>query len=349
MFSVQKKFLNEHNSLQSTITNAAEGNVFKEVVLTHLQVPPLLGRVAMDEILNPPCLHQERDNDSVYGFACCKRLFGSSSARYKLRFQCATCKIISVCYLCARRCHDGNVLDMATPKCYNICTSGHDLSLLPIKGPLTEEEMQLKHISRQRRGSINLDEKTLAMNKRYRTLMIGVVNQNNSKHTGRFKSSREKAKPFKTSSSSGKPVPAVPKQSTHRAAHSENSTLPSKYAGIRHQCCHCGVFNKCCKVLPTIPEINEHTCAQLTSRELFAARKIQLVARKYIADKILARKMAVLRGIRRDAATNNFEKQIMKPIYKKVSSFANMKTVPLSWCGCSSLTDGKYLGSNGSR
>jgi hypothetical protein len=91
----QKKYVNDQLSLQTTINNARHGNVFKEIV---------------------PLQLQEQNNDSVYLFACCKRLFGSNNYRYKLRFQCATCKIMCVCYLCARICHAGTFPSSFTPR-----------------------------------------------------------------------------------------------------------------------------------------------------------------------------------------------------------------------------------------
>jgi hypothetical protein len=246
--------------------------------------------------------------------------------------------------------------------------TGHDLTILPVKGPLTEEDIAAAAAARHkhkhgRRGSINLDEQTLAETKRYRTNMIGVVNNSNTKHVGRFRSSREKA-PTKADSTKtaavrnwGSPKHANPHAAAavphvqHADTHA-NTIIPSRFMGHKHQCCQCGIFNSCCKVLPTIPEVNENTGGQVTNAQLFAARKIQKVAHKYIAEKFAARTEKVLRTIRRNAATNHFDKNMMGPVFRKVVLSAStdicMKLFYFVLVNCSYTMLGRCFANRGS-
>lgn len=294
---------------------------------------------------------QERVGQCSYAFTCCRRFVGIM--RKQIRFICHTCKMSSICYHCAKLCHSGHQLALRNDysgKCFADVEKARLAHLEEYGAPATEkfEIVNLGMLdlvnandsadsSKKKPANDNShakspkgkrSKKTLSVYRDHKRWMpyaltyylehpmrdpVEDVSRQDNSTSNRSRTNSKAPRLSRATVEKNKAAKRAAMALDPIDRQAERPYVPVPY-------CQCGVHGLCCKMLPTVMEIDEEEPVNIALVERNgAAHCIQRIVHKYLLRKATEKMGREMRQKRLQVCEQYWEKSILEPIWRKIS------------------------------
>lgn len=264
-------------------------------------------------------------------FNCCKRVINDSCKRSRKRFRCITCNINCLCYICGKICHNGHNLVERNPISLkeDQITEDEANNLAEID----KRKLTLKHelSDAAKKFLIYLEEQEEQI--KQDALKASKRQSNKKKKKKQLEEITEKVTGYSQGGTGTVryvrkhiDVPVLYAVEMYKTSKSrklqlkkqKNDKIKQEASLVDLPVCKCSLFNENCKLSARIEEAFDEENEDNLSFYHDCAFAIQRCARWYIGRNRIKRMTRHRKDLIYEAATDNYYKYIMKPIWLKI-------------------------------